>query len=164
MKIVSFATVITLTIVLTSEMDLENHIGFLVTSTYSQINNLISRRLLEAQIDLPAEQAKLINFISYHEGITQQELAGCLLKLKPGISRMADNLEQKGYIERVSDSMDRRNKRIHLTQKGRNLLLEIRKVQKKVLESLSSEVSAEDMETFKRVIKKIRENAQTQLL
>jgi DNA-binding MarR family transcriptional regulator len=145
-------------------MDLENHIGFLVTSTYTQLNNLLSKCLMEAKIDLPAEQSKLVNFISYHEGITQQELAEWLLKLKPGISRMADQLEQKGYIERISDPGDRRIKRIYLTPKGKSLLIEIRKVQKKVLESLHSRVSESDMEIFKTVIKKIRENAQNQLL
>lgn len=145
-------------------MDLENHIGFLVASTFSNLNNLLSRKLMEANIELPSEQSKLLNFISYHEGITQQELAAWIHKLKPGVSRMADQLEQRQFIERRYDSKDRRNKRIYVTEKGRDLLVEIRQVQKFVLASLHEGINPDDLEVFKTVIKKVRDNAQKQLI
>jgi DNA-binding MarR family transcriptional regulator len=144
-------------------LHLNDHIGFLLGSTYNYLHSLLTKRLIENGVEIPTEQSKVINFISYNEGITQQELAEWMKKLKPGISRIVDQLEQKGYLQRQYDTVDRRNKRLFLTDKGGKVLLKIRNAQKSVLSELQENIPEDELHVFKQVIRKISENAQNQL-
>lgn len=55
------------------------------------------------------------------DGIRQRELAVSLIKDKGTIARSLDVLERENAVVRVPDAADRRNKRIYLTHRGRDL-------------------------------------------
>src|SRR5262249_39011698 len=60
--------------------------------------------------------------------ITQQELADKLRLDKVYMVRILDFLDQKGYINRVVNPSDRREKWVELTEYGKRHLPEIKKV------------------------------------
>jgi len=55
------------------------------------------------------------------DGLRQQDLVTSVVKDKGTIARALDNLEKNGIVVRLADAKDRRNKRIYLTPKGKNL-------------------------------------------
>lgn len=59
---------------------------------------------------------------------TQLELAEAVGKDKPTVSRMVELVSNRGLIERHEDSRDRRRKVIALTDSGRVVLDDIRKL------------------------------------
>jgi MarR family transcriptional regulator, transcriptional regulator for hemolysin len=88
--------------------------------------------------------------------ITQQELALFLDTDKVSIVRIVDYLSDKGYVERIRNSGDRRKHYLVLSMKAKQALPEIRKaitdVNKMVLEGLdNSRISGfrEDLELIK---------------
>ncbi len=55
----------------------------------------------------------------HHDGLTQEELTKLVKVDKAATARAVKSLEQKGYVTREIDPNDKRSKKIHLTEKGR---------------------------------------------
>lgn len=56
-----------------------------------------------------------------NDGIRQQDLALTTIKDKATVARSLAQLEEEQLVTRISDTVDRRQKLIHLTEKGRCL-------------------------------------------
>ena len=62
----------------------------------------------------------------YHLGpLCQKELAAKILKSSGNMTLVIDNLEKRSLVRRERDQDDRRYYRIHLTEKGRDLLADL---------------------------------------
>jgi len=71
---------------------------------------------------------RLILMLFHGEGVSQRELARELHLDKAAVARMIKKLSQAGYIRKEVDPEDRRASKIHLTEDGRELVPQIRKV------------------------------------
>ncbi len=80
------------------------------------------------------------------ERITTSKLAGAMKTKASAISRTLKNLEEKGLIERTVNQADRRNTYVELTDQGRKVLEECKRMFDEVLEASLSKMSSEDME------------------
>ncbi len=90
------------------------------------------------------------------------ELARTSLVHKPQMTRIIDQLERSGFVERIADPSDRRVTNIALTASGRvmlaNLKLKVTENVKKALATLSPEElvqMSEALETLERIIGKL---------
>ncbi len=80
----------------------------------------------------------------YHKGpLCQKELADKLLRSGGNITKVIDNLERDGFVNRVRDENDRRYFKIKLTSKGTK---KIKKVFPLVLENLTKQFSVLSIE------------------
>ena len=83
------------------------HRGF---GNYGPDNSLAAVRMaIEAEID----------------GVDQATLAGLIAYDRATITGVVDRLVQKGYIERVVSTRDRRARELHLTDKGRDTFAKV---------------------------------------
>ena len=57
---------------------------------------------------------------------TQRDLAGSLGIVGPTLTRHIDNLEQQGWVRRARDTHDRRAVRVEITDKGVEVLTEMK--------------------------------------
>lgn len=64
--------------------------------------------------------------LSRHDGMIQSDLANVLELGKAALGGLLDRLEASGLIERRSDEIDRRAKRVFLLPKGTQLVTEMR--------------------------------------
>lgn len=55
------------------------------------------------------------------DGLTQDEITKRVMVDKAATARAVKSLEEKGFIVRETDSNDKRNKRLHLTEKGKDI-------------------------------------------
>lgn len=79
----------------------------------------IQRSLRSHDVDLTFEMLQIMVCLWKKDGVNQQELACSTFKDKASLSPLIRNLEAKRLIVRTSDSCDRRNKIVHLTDLGR---------------------------------------------
>ena len=98
--------------------DIENNLGYLLNSTTNALNTLMQRVILAEGVLVPLEQVKLLIFISFHDGTTQQAICDKMQKAKTGISRLVDGLVKKNLVFRIENEYDRRNKNLFITEKG----------------------------------------------
>lgn len=71
-------------------------------------------------LNLYSSEWTVLNFVAKHDSFPQSDIAAALEIEGAAISKTLSKMEQKGLIVRTS-SQDKREKRISLTEKGREL-------------------------------------------
>lgn len=89
-------------------------------TTVIVINQAFSKLLAPHDL-VPREWHVLCRLAARDGAPTQVELARSVFRDAPAISRLIDQLERKGLVERRRDPDDRRQHRIHLTRRGKRL-------------------------------------------
>ena len=77
-------------------------------------------------VGLTRSQWWILAHLSRHDGMIQSDLANVLDIGKAALGGLIDRLEASKFIERRADDSDRRVKRIHLTNKGTQMISEMR--------------------------------------
>jgi DNA-binding MarR family transcriptional regulator len=80
------------------------------------------------------------------------EIADAIGISRQAATKMADSLEQRGYLERRGDEHDRRRVALHLTEKGRRYHDATVEVVTGLNESFRASISAGDLEAAIRVL------------
>lgn len=91
---------------------------------YARVLGVFDKKYLG--VDFSVTEVRIIGEIGRNDSLTAKELAEYLSVDKGYMSRMMQNLEKKGLIERVKSEKDAREKHLRLTEEGKklNLLLE----------------------------------------
>jgi DNA-binding MarR family transcriptional regulator len=114
-----------------------------VVSNYQKCFRLLSR-LLEP-LGLSVAQHEVLQTIGRRQGLTQQELADCLLVVKSNVSGLLQRLEAQRLVSREPDPADARSKRILLTPKGERVLLRSAALQARVVEAMMESVDDREL-------------------
>ncbi|MBQ0833959.1 MarR family transcriptional regulator [Marinobacter sp.] len=124
------------------------------------------RKLLDERLkDLGVTQARWTTMVYLQqggEGMTQRELAGLMAIENPTLVRLLDSLELQGLIERRACPNDRRARRLHLTDPGRDFMDVLSERANKLQDGMLEGVSDDDIEVALRVFLKIMDNAEKQ--
>ena len=104
--------------------DFESNIGFLVHDVARLMRTMYDRRM--APLGLTRSQWWVLNHLYFHEGISQTELASMLEIEKAALGRLLDRMEAKDWIERRPDELDKRTKRVFLTDNVQPTLQKMR--------------------------------------
>lgn len=71
------------------------------------------------KVGMTFEMLQIMSCLWKEAGINQQELAARTFKDKACMTYLINNLEKKGWVRRVEDQNDRRNKLILVTEEGK---------------------------------------------
>lgn len=96
---------------------MEKSIGKLITYLSRCIQQELKNVVVPFDISVGEEPYYMA--LTKQDGLTQDELTKLVKVDKAATARMVKSLEQKGYITRETDPKDKRNKKIHLTERGR---------------------------------------------
>lgn len=125
-------------------------------------NMALARRLQkyfrEAGLDITVEQWSVLVHLWKYDGVNQQELGSRTFRDKPSITRLVDNLEKQGLVQRVASDSDRRSNLIFLTQRAKALRDETMDLANLTLNEGLEGIPAEDIEVTKRVLQQVYEN------
>ena len=125
-------------------------------------NMALARRLQkyfrEAGLDLTVEQWSILVHLWKYDGVSQQELSNRTYRDKPSITRLVDNLEKLGLVERKESATDRRINRIYLTDAGKELRDPSMQLANQTLNEGLVGISPEEIEITKRVLESVYEN------
>lgn len=115
-------------------------------------------------LDIDRNYHALVLIESNDGSITQQELAVLLDTDKVSIVRVIDYLSDKGYVQRIRKTEDRRKHSLVLTNKAKLALPEIKKsiteINEIAIKGLNSSQVSELAETIKKMKSNFKENIQ----
>ena len=84
-----------------------------------------------------------------------QEIRDRILLASGSATYVVDNLEKKGYVNRIVNETDKRVTYIKLTREGKDLINNIFPMHKKNTKKIFSDLSNEELVTLKKILKKI---------
>ncbi|MBE2888896.1 MarR family winged helix-turn-helix transcriptional regulator [Geobacter anodireducens] len=96
--------------------DYNQSLGYLTGIASRLLNNTLATRFKAADIDMTPEQWGAIIILLNEGAMTQGQLGDQLLLEKSSVSRLADGLERRGWIERTIDPNDSRQRLVTPTQ------------------------------------------------
>lgn len=138
-------------------------LAFLTNRVGRLLSNDIRKRSGSAVEQLFSTHIGVLVDLWVKDGLRQQDLVASVVKDKGSIARALDNLEKQGIVIRITDEQDRRNKRIYLTQKGRNLknlmLPHALESMEEALEGVSQEEIAVCKKVLRRMYKRLAQKA-----
>jgi DNA-binding MarR family transcriptional regulator len=107
---------------------------------------------------LSRPQWRVLTMLRRHEGINQGGLAE-LVEVEPiTLCRMVDRLQEAGLVERRADPADRRAWRLHLTDKARALLEEMRPMAFSLFDDAMTGLDPAERSDLFRMLERIRTN------
>ncbi len=133
-------------------------IGYLTGVAYRSINKRLSANLKASGNKITSEQYGILKQLWISEGQTQLDLACKTSKDKPGITRLLNNLEKKGFIERRVNEDDKRCNKIYLTSKGKKMQKISLEVGEKTVIETTSSIDKSEMQICKKVLAQICTN------
>jgi len=138
----------------------EEQFPFMIFMTVRALIKKLNRVFNEHQIPISIEQFGLLVLLNeMPDELSQQEIANFLEKDKSAVLRSIDLLENKGYLQRVSNSEDRRVNRIQLTAEGKKMFEQAQQIERQVIEQIEEGISVEERQIFKKTLLHIREAA-----
>jgi len=104
------------------------------------------------RLNMTSGQPKVMDYLSFHEGSTQKQLAqGCGVE-SATMSGILDGLVKKNYIEKRIDPECRREYKIFFTKEGKKKHLEIQAILNGYEERALSVFTKEEKEQFREML------------
>jgi DNA-binding MarR family transcriptional regulator len=135
---------------------MEDSIG----SMLAQVARLMRRSFDERarSIGVTRPQWQVLSLLARHEGINQGGLAE-LLEVEPiTLGRMIDRLQEAALVERRPDPADRRAWRLFLTDRGNQLLAQLRPLAAEMLNAALDGVDAARQDEMMVALDRMRSN------
>ena len=103
-------------------------------------------------------QGRLLHVLSEGDGATQSELAERMRIQPPSLTRMVKCMQQNGLVERRRDADDDRVVRVTLTDRGRELSREARRVLRNIEKELTAGFSERELAQISKLLTRMRDN------
>jgi DNA-binding MarR family transcriptional regulator len=123
----------------------------------------VARRLRAASMaafaahDVTPSQVRAMRVLDAHGGVRSKELAEHLRIAPRSATEVVDALEAKGLVSRSTDPTDRRATLVALTDRGRELSEEVRRLRGGESEKLFGHLSRTDRAELARILGKLTE-------
>lgn len=114
--------------------------------------------------DLTIDQSLALIYIDKHPELNQIALAELLFKDTASLTRMINTMVKNGFIERTINSEDLRRYKLILTKKGKEVVKTLPKIITENRSIALEGISNEDEQNLKRILNKIKDNCNNQLL
>jgi MarR family transcriptional regulator for hemolysin len=148
------------------KFDFENSVGFVINRTAKALVYALDQEFRK-KVGITFGQWKIIIIVVNNNndndyGLTQKEIADKLGLEGPTLIPIIDKLEKDGFLLRKVDKNDRRNNRIFLTKKSKDLLDSMISCGENIKQILLKDVSDADVSITKNTLKKMWQNIQNE--
>jgi DNA-binding MarR family transcriptional regulator len=137
---------------------IDESIGYLLKKLRVHMDRAIDAEM--AELDLTGVQWGPLLLLHFGFGGTAAELARVACVDTGAMTRMLDRLERKGLVRRARCRKDRRVVRLELTDEGQRLCRDIPYNLSRVLNSMLRGFTAEEVEIFKGLTRRMLANAE----
>ncbi|MDL2267554.1 MarR family transcriptional regulator [Desulfovibrio sp. OttesenSCG-928-G15] len=138
--------------------DVDKSLGYLTITTNRLMSANLRKRLLEAEIDITAEQWGILAQLWNNGSIAQDELANAICVDKSSLSRVLDVLERRGLVIRKRAPSDARRKVLYPTKEAEKLRTKCKEVADECSQRLMAGVDPDEMDCCLRVLTQIKQN------
>lgn len=108
-----------------------------------------------SNFDITPPQFNALLLLYEYGDMTIGELGNRMYLASSTATDLIDRMERNGLVERVRDEKDRRVVRLHMTEKGQQMILEVLESRKRYLDQLLAHVNIEDQEKLVNSLSKI---------
>ena len=140
------------------EYDSERSLFILVKRTSRAFMRRLNHNFSQAGHDITTEQWRILRCLQRQDGQRQQDLANRVRKDKTSITRLIDCMEKRDLVVRIADLLDRRQKLIYLTNKGKRLQEELMGIVRETALEAQQNVEPEHLDTCRSVLTRIYGN------
>lgn len=105
--------------------------------------------------EITPPQFNALLLLSEHGDMTIGDLGSKMYLASSTATDLIDRMERNLLVERVRDDSDRRVVRLHMTDKGKQMILEVLESRKRYLDKLLAHVDQEDQEKLVNSLSKI---------
>ena len=137
---------------------LDNSPGYMINSLAREMNACLYRSFREKGFEITPQQWAVLNRLWEMEGLHQSKLAEKTTKNRHNMTMILKQLEIKGFVEKRSDTRDKRLQRIYLTKSGKALKEKLIPIATDIIEKLFRGVASQDMEVLSKVHKTMIKN------
>ncbi len=132
--------------------------GALVGRAAKVIGKALNHHLAETDLDISLEHFIVLCHLYEEDGQTQQQLGNIAGKDKTSVTRAINGLESKNLVLRVPDQLDKRIKRIYLTNKGKDIREQLKGPAQKTIHLATRNIPKEDLDICGKVLEQIYDN------
>lgn len=140
---------------------IEEALGFVINRASIIMRKKLTALLKEAGYYITPEEFVILGRLWEEDGLFQTEITERTLKDKTRVTRLLGGLLEKSLIEKKTDESDRRNFRIHLTEKGKKLKYDLLPIIIKLIHTSSSNIPQSDLEITIKTLNTIFTNLNT---
>lgn len=137
---------------------LDENIIFQIGETSRLFHKRVTTIFSERRFNVTVEQFGVLALLWYKEGVKQQDIADGLKRNKTTITRIIENMINSNLIVKVPDQLDKRNKLIFLTQKGKALQKEMVEASGLVYYQALNNILFKDIEKCLVILKQMMKN------
>ena len=144
----------------------DSNFGWVTTDIARLMRTVFDRRVKDLGITRP--QWLAIVRLNRRPGASQSELADMMEIEKAPAGKIVDRLEERGWVERRADPVDRRINRIFLTERGERVYAVISPIARSTVSDAVSDLSDKEiallMQLLTRVKSRLGELAESDML
>jgi len=144
----------------------DSNFGWVTTDIARLMRTVFDRRVKDLGITRP--QWLAIVRLNRRPGASQSELADMMEIEKAPAGKIVDRLEERGWVERRADPVDRRINRIFLTERGERVYSVISPIARSTVSDAVSDLSDKEiallMQLLTRVKSRLGELAESDML
>lgn len=133
--------------------------GFLITQIKQVSGRIFEKELINAGIgEFNGAQGRILYVLWQHDNIPIVELSRKTGLAKTTLTSMLDRMEEVNLVTRVFDQADRRQIRIHLTDKARSLNNEYNKVSEHMNDIYYAGFTENEIILFEQTLQRVLTN------
>lgn len=143
-------------------LNYQDFYNLLTGRTPQAFSRSLNKNFKQNEVELTKEQWSVLALLWKEDGKSQQFLADQSFRTRPSITRLIDNMEKEGLVERRNDAHDRRSNLVFLTPKGKQLEEKVIKLVKHTVDIAVNGISQEEIQTMRHVFEKIYNNLEAE--
>ena len=131
----------------------KNALFYKLVSFTASVHRVTTELTKDVKSDLISQvQYNILEYIAVSQPVTPSEVSECQNMSMPNTSRELRKLMEKGLIEKVTDTEDRRKQFIRLSNNGKNMMNEVfASIESRFLTRIQN-ASNEDLEDIERAL------------
>ncbi len=132
--------------------------SFMTGKASTAIARRLQKNFKQSGIDITVEQWSVLYHLWKNDGMNQQDLCNATFRDKPSITRLVDNLEKLGLVQRNASKQDRRMNLVVLTEEGKDLEEKCMSLANTTLNEALEGVTNGQIEIAKEVLQTVYDN------
>jgi DNA-binding MarR family transcriptional regulator len=133
--------------------ELDTHIGYFARRFQVWIFQDLIRELAKAELRI--SHYSVLAIIEANPGLAQSEVAEAVGIEPARLVRVLDELERRGWIQRMRSATDRRSHALYLTQEGQNAFAHVKDLARQHEAHVIARLGATKYKTLMRMLKEI---------
>lgn len=140
----------------------EEKYNLLTGRIFLSATRFLNQNFKNSSVEITKEQWTVMAVLWRKDGVSQQSIAHQTGRDKPSTTRLIDNLEKLGYLDRKPAPDDRRSNLIFLTEKGQSIQQEVESTVDETIEKMTYGISEKELQTVRNVFKQIYINIENE--